>query len=150
MDLIKQYPFLEINKVCTEKGYTWLNDLEPGWNKAFGLDLCNELKNALIKDNKLEDFTFIQIKEKYGELHLYASNYGEETKKVLTKYSTLSKYICAHCGKPAKYITTGWILPLCEDCIKQVNSGYISIEEFYKFDSFEDILKEIDNIKYNY
>lgn len=148
-DIIKEYPFIEINKECSKKGYTWLDELEPGWNKSFGLNLCKDLKDALIKDNRLEDFSFIQIKEKFGELNLYANNYGNNTKKVLAKYKTLSKYICARCGKPARYITIDWIYPLCEDCINNVRNDYKKIEDFYIFNSYNDVLEEIDNIKNN-
>ena len=61
--LIEQYPFLRIDEACwwnpiSEKyniGYTWLDDLEPGWREAFGECLCKELKSALEEDGCSED-----------------------------------------------------------------------------------------------
>lgn len=148
--LIKKYPFIEIDKDCTNDKLTWLDYLDPGWNIALGDSLCSDLKKALIEDNCLDNFKFIEIKEKFGQLNLFCDGYKSNARKILDKYSELSKYICAHCGKPARYITMGWIYPLCEDCIKELNeTNYKTIENFYKFDSYEDVLKEIDRIKNN-
>lgn len=44
--------------------------------------------------------------------------------EILRKYEELSYKTCIICGKPAKYITNGWISPYCEDCIKKVNDSY--------------------------
>ena len=38
---------------------------------------------------------------------------------MIDKYEDLSSITCINCGKPAKYITTGWICPYCEDCISE-------------------------------
>ena len=145
--LIEKYPFLKI------EGYddgTWLDDLEPGWRIAFGKELCDELLESLLKDNCLDEFKFFQIKEKFGALRLYAFGYGECTKEVLAKYEELSKYYCGHCGNPARYITRGWIYPLCKDCISKVNSSYVPIEEFYGFESYDDVESEMKNIIENF
>ena len=66
------------------------------------------------------------------------------------KYEELSTYICGSCGEPATHITTGWIYPVCSSCMKNINSKCVPIKEFYKFDSYKDILKEIENIKTNF
>ena len=39
---------------------------------------------------------------------------------IINKYSDLSSRICINCGKPAKYISKGWISPYCEDCAKEI------------------------------
>ena len=155
-ELIEKYPFLEIkdNSCYTTlppNKYTWLDDLEDGWRKAFGEDLCNELLDALTEEGNLYEFQFSQIKEKYGSLRLYCYGYeSERTRDVISKYEELSAYICGHCGKPARYITEDWIYPLCEDCISKVQGGYVPIEEFYEFNSYDDVLKEINEIKNNF
>jgi len=51
---------------------------------------------------------------------------------IIRKYELLSEETCIDCGKPAKYITTGWISPYCEDCVKHTYDSYLSIEEYYK------------------
>lgn len=156
--LIEEYPFLKITNYYrdvvenfdSQYEYTWLDDLEPGWRKAFGDILCEELKESLLADECFDEFEFQQIKEKYGSLRLYASNYGENTKNILSKYEELSKYICGHCGKPATKITRGWIYPICDDCIRDINGSYSSIEDFYEFNNYDEVLEEIENIKENY
>mgnify|MGYP007069968570 CR=1 FL=1 len=61
-DLIEKYPFIKIDNEDCE--FTWLDDLEPGWKKAFGLQLCEDLVEALKKDNCEDEFTFVQIKDR--------------------------------------------------------------------------------------
>lgn len=147
--LIEKYPFLKVADPYGPDNWSdcWLDDLEPGWRKAFGDKLCEELAVALKEDDCEKEFQFEQIKEKYGALRLYASGYGERTRDVLTKYEELSKFICGHCGKPATKITRGWIYPLCDSCIEDISDGWSSIEKFYGFDSYEDVQREIEKIK---
>ena len=159
--LIEKYPFLKVkeaeyyNPISNryEYGFTWLDDLEPGWKEAFGECLCKELSNAIKEDSCEDEFEFVQIKEKYGSLRLYAVGYGDNTQEVLSKYEELSKYICGHCGKPATKITTGWYYPLCDECFEKIQGGYEDIWQWYGFDSLEEVQKEIDHIitsyKYN-
>jgi hypothetical protein len=46
---------------------------------------------------------------------------------IINKYEKLSYKTCIMCGKPAKYITEGWISPYCENCIKDVHDSYHEI-----------------------
>lgn len=39
---------------------------------------------------------------------------------IVHKYTILSRKMCINCGKPAKYISKGWISPYCEDCAKEI------------------------------
>ena len=52
--LCQKYKFLKMYNVYTGKfcGYrsTWYDFIPSGWKKAFGKDLCKELKKALKKD----------------------------------------------------------------------------------------------------
>lgn len=146
--LMDKYSFIKIK----DSEYSWIDDLEPGWKKAFGEDLCKELNKAIKEEGCEDTFEFLQIKEKYGSLRLYASGFKRdgEVDKVLCKYEELSRYICGHCGKFATRITAGWIYPLCDDCIKKVRGESSSIEKFYDFNSYEEILEEINNIKNNF
>lgn len=148
-ELIKTYPFLKVKDPYGQGNWSdcWLDDLEPGWRKAFGKELCLELDRA-IKDDHCEDtFEILQIKEKYAALRIYAAGYGKHVKEIIAKYEELSKYICGNCGKPATKITRGWYYPLCNDCIEDVSGAYSPIENFYGFDSYEDVQKEIEHIE---
>ena len=131
---------------CTE-----LDDIETGWLKAFGLDLCVELKAALIKDGCLDTFAFDQIKEKYGDLRLYAHGYGNKSEEVLEKYGELSRFICKNCGKPATKISRGWVSPYCDDCATnlRIHETFTPIEECYEMLE-PSVEKMIDRILYHY
>lgn len=87
-----------------------------GWNKAFGKKYLNELKKQLKKDHMLYKWRIIDIKEKYGSLRLYCNYGSRDLYEIIGKYEDLSYHTCIECGKPAVYLSSGWILPLCEDC----------------------------------
>ena len=48
----------------------------------------------------------------------YPSQSIKEVDDILAKYEMIAKYICVYCGRPAEYITKGYIASLCEDCWK--------------------------------
>lgn len=141
-ELCEKYPFLIPRNRWTDKiledynyEYTELDALENGWKIAFGEQLCEELKEALIKTNCLDDYRIIQIKEKWGFLRWY-SNTNDEIRKVISKYEKMSKYICKHCGKPATKVSTGWISSYCDSCAEKLTryEYFADINEFYRSD----------------
>lgn len=38
---------------------------------------------------------------------------------IINKYENLSYKTCISCGKPSTKMTTGWIMPVCDDCYKK-------------------------------
>ena len=118
-----KYPFWRSRNVWTDKpsgySYTRYEEIPDGWRKAFGKQLSKDLKKALIKDGYLKEFRFSQIKEKWGELCLYNFGTGKESGKVIEKYELMSRGYCFICGKPARYVTDGWVSYLCEDCFNR-------------------------------
>ena len=64
-------------------------------------------------------YRITQIKEKFGGLRWYDAACPRELYDVIGKYESISFHTCICCGKPAKYITSGWICPYCEDCISE-------------------------------
>ena len=98
--------------------YTYLDDMPIGWKKAFGLQLCKELKEALLRVSKdyLRNYRVVQVKEKFGRLNWYDSGSNVETNKILHKYEEISWHTCCKCGRPATVISQGWICPYCDDC----------------------------------
>ena len=102
--------------------YTELDALDSGWRKAFGIYICKDLKKALLADGgrkRLRQYRIDQIKEKYGRLCWYDHGGNEEVDKIITKYEYISWHTCIECGKPADYITKGWIEPYCKDCLPE-------------------------------
>lgn len=122
-----KYPFWKSRNVWDGSflgySFTWYDSIPQGWRKAFGKELSKEIKLAgkatrkrLHKHIKWKDLiTWHQIKEKYGELRLYASS-SDEIQKVLEKYEHKSIGYCFICGKPARYKTRNWIEFYCQDC----------------------------------
>lgn len=116
--------------------YTELDSLDKGWRIRFGEDICRDIRNSLLHTytkeikNKifisyiiayvkgirmLLNYRIEQIKEKYGSLRWYSMGDTEEIHNIINKYETISYNTCIVCGKPAKYITKGWICPYCEE-----------------------------------
>ena len=124
-----KYPFWRSRNVWTGKysksyRYTWYDDIEIGWRKAFGKQLSDDIKAAFKEDKKenpklkwKDALYWEQIKEKWGKLCLYhiASSHISE---VLQHYEDISGKYCYQCGKPARYISKGYILPFCNDCFE--------------------------------
>ena len=113
------------NKFFTKYDYTWYDDIPYGWQKAFGKRLSEDIKKAgkkYLKDNKDKTWkdilSFQQIKEKWGELCLYASAI-DSIRDILDKYELMSIGYCICCGKPARYITEGWVSFQCEKCFEK-------------------------------
>ena len=134
-ELIKRYPWLQArdehgNKLDTFE-YTELDCLDDGWRVAFGDELIEEVDGVYqtITDEQKENFYPLQIKEKFGTLRWYNSIHTEELDEILIKYECRSEKTCIHCGKPAKFISTGWICPWCEECVKDIHGKVVPIEE---------------------
>jgi ribosomal protein S24E len=107
----------------------WEADFLPeGWTDTFIPEMKKELANAL--GSYIDDFVVFQIKEKYGAMRMYWSwadrDYDDnesddlrelykEIKDIIDRYAVISEKTCVVCGKPATKMTTGWILPVCDE-----------------------------------
>ena len=93
-------------------------EIPNGWYKLF-LQMCSDIKPILEKEGVMDDFYFLQCKEKYNELACYSNGAASlEVEHILQKYKYLSHFICTKCGKPAEYETTGYLASYCYDCWK--------------------------------
>lgn len=110
--------------------YTHLDGMPKGWRKAFGIQLCKELKTQIIKEfgwKHLFKYKVMQVKEKYGTLRWYDGNSSLSIFDIIDKYEDLSYHTCCNCGKPATKLSRGWICPYCDDCI-QPDRQYTDLE----------------------
>lgn len=127
-----KYPFLKSWNRRDKLFQKWdyLSCMEKGWKKAFGLQMCKEIKASLLKTGgkqALKNYHVDQIKEKWGILHWYDIYGTLETHKIIHKYEEISMHTCVSCGKPATVRTTGWICPYCDNCVgdqKYVHFGH--------------------------
>lgn len=148
--LVKKYPFLEppsMSPAYYDYSYTWLDMMPNGWRKAFGEQMCEEIKNELIKYNDysgeyLGKYVIFDIKEKYGRLCWYDTGYPKDSNidEIIDKYERLSEDICWKCGNPATKISTGWVLPWCDECANDANGK----DNRFKFTDIKDIPNEVD------
>lgn len=152
--LVEEFPFLECRNVFTDEKpesnlFTWLDDMPEGWRIAFGIDLCKELKEALLKANALDDYRIHQVKEKFGGLRWYDSFCTAETRVIIDRYEVLSEKTCIKCGKPAEYSTKNWISPYCKECADSIlenaqryyTNGVTFDNYFHKLNFNQDILE---------
>jgi ribosomal protein L37AE/L43A len=130
--------------------YTELDGLAEGWRKAFGKDICKELKHSLIHTFLNQDkpstiwgkikayvkgikllysYRILQIKEKFGGLRWYTNVDTEDTMRIVSQYEDISEHTCIVCGDKATYRSTGWICPYCD---KHKPEGSIKMDEKYK------------------
>ena len=115
LDWIHNYPLQWIHCLTD---HTELDAMPSGWRKAFGLQMCEEIKQELLKTKGLIfKYRITQIKEKFGGLRWYDQNTTNEILSIIAKYEDLSYKTCISCGKPATKISKGWISPYCDDCI---------------------------------
>jgi len=138
--LIDKYPFLYPRDRYTDEpiqdydySFTEMDAMPVGWRLAFGDDLLNELNEELLENDYVDDYRIVDIKEKWGGLRWYDNWYSERwNDDILSKYEKMSEKTCIVCGKPATHITKGYIMPVCEDCMKKDEylSNATPIEEF--------------------
>ena len=123
--LIKRYPFLLTQHTLSGTHFTGfestvLDDMPVGWRAAFGEDLCKEIMEELVRNNCVESYQVLQIKEKYGELRWYSQGGTEQIhREIIPKYEKMSWRICIQCGQPATLVSRSWIVPWCSACAKK-------------------------------
>ena len=108
-----------LDKIFFLPSYTELDAMDAGWRKAFGIQMCKEIKAELKKHKFLYKYRITQIKEKFGGLRWYDEGIPKDSKiwDIINKYEGISMKTCIVCGKPATKMSTGWISPYCDDCV---------------------------------
>lgn len=140
--MIERFPFLMPKNVWTgeeikDYDYSWtlFNEIPRGWRKAFGMDFMEELREACIETDFLDELMILQIKEKFGTLRFYTNPIPRNIDHIIQKYEDLSAWICIECGAPAKWISKDWICPWCDDCCKESRntrpSAFDTIDTWY-------------------
>ena len=149
--LIERFPFLIPRNRWTDeihKDYdysvTELDFMPDGWRIAFGEQMCQEIMDELIVNDWVDKYRIFDIKEKFGHLCWY-DNYGSDKihKEIIPKYVDLSTKTCIKCGRPAKWMTTWWISPYCDECKKEIESK--NIEHFVTLEEWERDITEEDS-----
>ena len=161
-EILERYPFMCMadwngNPIRDEDLIAFDEGVPQGWVECFGLLLCEDLDKALTEDQK-KRFYFIQAKEKWGRLTMYANFYTDEVQKILGHYAAFSEQVCVHCGRVGVPTTNyGWIYPVCKECwdenqerlereleswtkipYEEATHEYSGFDPFYRYRSYKD------------
>jgi hypothetical protein len=139
--ILKKYPFLapvdwyghKMSHKQHKYNFTILDDIPRGWEKLL-LQFSEDIKPILIKGNYLNEYYFVQLKEKYGSIRISdngaPSSIRKEISRLIHDYEIISENVCIDCGNPyAKMCNVSWISPYCEKCFKKYyhNIDYSSV-----------------------
>lgn len=96
--------------------YEWIELLPDGWHS---------LAKAMIDECMAADPTYriIELKEKWGQMRVYsecATGCFSAIEAIEERYESKTGKVCVKCGAPATHYTTGWILPICNNCMMGV------------------------------
>ena len=146
--IVAKYPFLRLRgingTVDIESEFPMIGlEIPNGWNKLF-YQMCSDIKPILEEEGVINDFYFIQVKEKYNFMRCYSNRVtSQRVEDIVARYEQMACYICAQCGKPAIYEASDYILSFCDDCWKDYarydKGKKIEFKSFYeKTISFKD------------
>ncbi len=118
-ELCSKFPFL---KIRDDNSWTQLDDMPVGWRIAFGIQLCEELSQELIKQGNLNNYKILEVKEKYGQLRIYGMydyyRTDDNIDAIIRKYEMCSEKYCILCGEQAVvHREVGF--PICDYCFKK-------------------------------
>ena len=122
--LVAKYPFLMprhpfTNVPIPNYDYSFIEgeyNLPEGWFVLF-LQCCEDIYKVLNKIGYVDEFYFVQIKEKWGRMTLYCHGATKEIEDIVDKYGFLSLQVCSVCGHPASVMTYGHVRPFCSKCV---------------------------------
>jgi hypothetical protein len=95
-------------KTCMSSGCTFAD----GWYRLLER-LCEELEPVAPPE-----FRFDQVKEKFGQMRIYASDGNGETARLIRRACEESLRVCEECGATEGVTTewTPWLRTLCRSC----------------------------------
>lgn len=141
--MIESFPFLMPRNRWTDRipenfdyRYNEMYSMPYGWAKEFGYEMLCEIYQALVDANYLEKYRIMDIKEKYGTLCWYDSGAPKQVFEIIEHYIGKSAHVCQSCGKPATYMTQGWIGYFCRKCGKKL--GAVKIPKKWWEADFDD------------
>lgn len=82
------------------------------------LDKLFEKISVIVKEEELTSFRICQVKEKYGELRIYANGETPEIEKLIEEAEEAVSVICSYCGstEAVNKCIKGWYQTICPSC----------------------------------
>jgi hypothetical protein len=115
--LVERFPTLFIGRTypLTESLMGFGCECGDGWHTIIE-DACEKIAKHC-EDRGLNDFAFMQIKEKFGSLRMYANIEDGYIGEVIDTAESKSGETCERCGDAGTQNSSGyWISTLCERC----------------------------------
>lgn len=118
--LCKDFPILfkdryaGMRETCMCWGFECGDGWEPLIRKA--AEKIEALNQTLPEDQQVHA---TQIKEKYGTLRFYLSNYLDGAEAAATEAENASETTCEKCGKPGELRGKGWVYTACDTHTKE-------------------------------
>lgn len=142
--IVAEYPFLRLRDidgtVDTESKFPMMGlEIPDGWYKLF-FQMCSDIKPILEKEGMLDDFYFLQVKEKFNTLRCYHSGVPKEVDDIIMKYEAMAYYVCTRCGRPATCMTINYFASFCDDCwkdfVRHQEVKWIEFKPYFKISGF--------------
>lgn len=117
-DLLTKYPAIfGEDPNSPRRAMYWGIECGDGWANLLD-DLCRDIQRY-IDTAHVQQVTFIQVKEKFGELRIYYTLIDKYVADLVGEAARKSKLTCELCGEPGKCQKTpsGWIKTVCSDCL---------------------------------
>ena len=74
--------------------------------------------STIVKENDMDDFIIIQIKEKFGRLAIYTRNSNDEINEIISQIALECSKTCDKCGSKENVLfrSDGWLRVRCDTC----------------------------------
>jgi hypothetical protein len=118
--LVERFPALFVGHTypLTESLMAFGCECGDGWY-AIIENACEAIAKRC-EEQEINGFAFVQIKEKFGTLRMYANGEDEYISEVIARAESQSGETCERCSDAGTRNTEGyWISTLCERCRKQ-------------------------------
>lgn len=110
--LIEDYPNLFSDPSDENSRPLRYFECADGWERLIRT-ACKVIHNH-VTQTEVPWFHFVQIKEKFGGLRLYAYGGDDFTRGVLSAMESLSYSTCEVCGLPGEPNGSGWVRTRCD------------------------------------
>lgn len=99
----------------------WGFEISSGWLEIID-SLCEKIQSL----NACNDFTIVQIKEKFGGLRVYCHYSNAEIESAIVDAEKEAMKTCEMCGTKENITTQGkrWIKTLCDVCRQKREAKY--------------------------
>jgi hypothetical protein len=116
-EMLETYPELFGTELSPKKSLMVFGiEAGKGW-KDIVLSYLPKI-SKIVKENNIDDFRIVQIKEKFGSLRIYTmGNSNEDIKNLISEMEEKCSYTCEKCGSKEGILrTNGWVRVICDEC----------------------------------